>query len=70
MKKAINYLRRQPEETRRHILHGVTLALGVILILLWIYSLGTNLADEDTQTRIKEDVKPFSVLKGSIPEIW
>jgi len=70
MKKVIHYLRRQPEETRRHVLHGVTIACAAILLLLWIYSLGTSLADEDTEAKFKQDIEPFSVLKDSIPNSW
>ena len=45
MKKIIYNLRRQPEAVRRHILHVSTIVAGVILVLLWIYSLGTGLAN-------------------------
>ena len=63
MKKIINNIRRQPEEVRMHILHILTGAFAVILALLWIYSLGTNLTNSDTQAKIGQDLKPFSALK-------
>jgi cytoskeletal protein RodZ len=63
MKKMINNIRRQPEEVRMHILHILTGAFAVILALLWIYSLGTNLTNSDTQAKIGQDLKPFSALK-------
>ena len=66
MRKIIHNLRSQPEEVRRHILHVVTGVAGVILILCWIYSLGTNLTDSDTQAKMENDLKPFSALKGNI----
>ena len=70
MKKIIHYIRKQPEEVRRHILHLATIIVAIILFTLWVYSLGSNLSNPDTQTKIKQDVKPFSVLKDNIPELW
>jgi len=66
MRKLIHHLRRQPEEVRRHVLHIVTFALAIIMIILWIFSLGKSLANPDTQTKIKQDLSPFSVLKDNI----
>lgn len=70
MKKIIHHLRKQPEEIRRHILHIVTIAAGIILIILWIYSLGNNLASQNTQVKMKQDLKPFSVLKDNLAPLW
>ena len=70
MKKAIHYLRRQSEETRRHVLHIATIALGVILLGLWVFSLGANFSDKETQADLKADIQPFSVLKDNISETW
>ncbi len=66
MKKIIHHLRNQSEETRTHILHVLTVGASVILVLLWIYSLGTNLTNTDTKTQISKDLKPFSVLKDNL----
>ena len=66
MRKLIHHLRRQPEEVRRHVLHIVTFALAIIMIILWIFSLGKSLTNPDTQTKIKQDLSPFSVLKDNI----
>lgn len=66
MKKIIRNLRKQPEETRRHILHIVTIAAAIIMIILWSYSLGRNLTNPDVKEKIKQDLKPFSVLKDNI----
>ncbi|OGI93835.1 hypothetical protein A3A03_01670 [Candidatus Nomurabacteria bacterium RIFCSPLOWO2_01_FULL_40_18] len=66
MKKIIYNLRRQPEAVRRHILHVSTIVAGVILVLLWIYSLGTGLANPDTQTKINNDLKPLNALKANL----
>ena len=66
MKKIIHHIRRQPEEVRRHILHILTIISGIILILLWIYSLGANLSNTDTQVKVSNELKPLSVLKDSL----
>jgi len=60
MKQIIQNIRQQPEQVRRHILHILTACLAVILVLLWIYSLGTTLTNTSTQAKIGEDVQPFS----------
>lgn len=66
MKKIIHHLRRQPEEVRRHILHVSTVVFGIILLMLWVYSLGASFSDKDTQAKIKRDVAPFSALKDNM----
>lgn len=66
MRKIIHHLRRKPEEERRHILHIVTLVLGIVLILLWTLSLGRNVASKETKEKVKQDLKPFSALKDNL----
>ena len=66
MRKIIHNLRRQPEEVRRHILHLFILIVIIIMVTLWIFSLGKNLANPDIQVKIKQDLKPFSILKDNI----
>jgi hypothetical protein len=66
MKKAIHRLRSQPEETKRHILHILTIVAAILLVLLWIYSLGTRLANSDNQAQAKQDVQPLSTLKANL----
>lgn len=66
MKKIIHHLRKQPEEVRRHILHILIFAVAVIMVLLWVFSLGKSLANPDTQVKMKQDLQPFSVLKDSL----
>jgi len=70
MKKFIHNIRKQPEEVRTHILHILTIIIAIILLALWVYSLGANLSDSDTQAKLKQDVKPFTVLKDNIPKLW
>ena len=66
MKRIIHNLRNQPEEVRRHILHISTAVAGIVLILFWIYSLGTNLSSKDTGAKVSNDLKPFSALKANL----
>ncbi len=70
MKKILNHIRRQPEETRKTILHFLTVFFAVVLVFLWIFSLGSNLKSEETQIKIQESAKPFEALKDNIPEVW
>lgn len=62
----IHHIRKQPEQIRRHILHVSTMVCGVFLVLLWIYSLGTNLVEEDVSKKANKDLKPLSALKANI----
>jgi len=66
MKKLIYHLRRQPEEHRRGILHILTIIFALVLFVLWTWNFGTSLAGPETGTKLKEDLKPFSVLKDNI----
>jgi len=66
MKKIIHHLRRQSEKTRTHVLNVMTIVAGIILILLWIYSLGANFTNPDTQAELSSDLKPFSALKDNL----
>jgi len=66
MKKIISNLKNQPETVRRHILHVCTVVCAIILILLWMYSLGNNLGNSDTQAKVSNELKPFSVLKDNL----
>lgn len=66
MRRIIHNIRKQPEETRRHILHVATFVFAVILVFLWLYSLGANLTSRDTRNKLSEDLKPFSALTNNI----
>lgn len=66
MKKIIHHLRKQPEEVRMHILHVLTAGMAVILLVLWVYSLGKTITNSDTQEKVENDLKPFSVLKDNL----
>ena len=66
MKAIIHNIRKQPEEVRRHILHVLTAVFAVVLILVWVYSLGVNFTSPDTQAKISQDLKPFSAIKNNV----
>ena len=66
MKNIIHNIRKQPEETRRHILHLSTIVFAIVLMFLWVYSLGSSLTNQDTQAGISQDLKPFSALKDNM----
>jgi hypothetical protein len=65
MRKFINNLRDKPESVRRHILHVTVAVFAVILISLWVFSLGTTFSSTTT-AGVSEDLKPFSALKANI----
>jgi hypothetical protein len=66
MRKIIHHIRKQPEEVRRHILHILTMCFAFILVVLWVYSLGNDLASSDIKAKVSNDLKPLSALKGNI----
>ncbi len=68
MKRIFHHIRKQPEKTKRHILHILIFCFALILFFLWTYSLGTTLTSTDTGAQIKQDLKPFSVLKDNITD--
>ena len=70
MKKIIHHIRKQPEEVRRHILNATIVVFAAILILLWVYSLGTTLTNPDTQAKIGKDFSPFSAIKNNLVGGW
>lgn len=66
MKRVIHHLRKQSVETKSHILHAATALCGVVLVILWVYSLGSNFKKPETEVKVEENLKPFSVLKGNL----
>ena len=66
MRKIIYHLRKQPEQTRRHILHVLTVVAAVFLLFVWVYSLGKNLTSPNTQVKVNNDLKVFSALKDNL----
>jgi len=66
MKKFVYHLRGKSEEVRRRILYILTIVAGVILVFLWLFSLGTNFSSEETQEELQQDLAPFSVLQDNL----
>ncbi len=66
MKKMIHRLRAQPEEVKIYILHALMILCGIILVLLWVYSLGAAFSNKEQQAKMSQDLKPFSNLKTNI----
>ena len=66
MRKIIHNLRQQPEEVRTHILHVLTAGASVLLVSLWVYSLGTNFSSEEKMAETKGGIEPLSALKANI----
>lgn len=62
----IQNLRNKSEQTRRNILHLLTIVTGIVLVCLWVYSLGARVNNPDTQAKAANDLKPFSALKANI----
>jgi len=66
MKNLIHNIRKQPEAVRIQILHITTILFAVVLVCLWVYSLGANFSSPTTQAGISQDLKPFSALKDNM----
>ena len=66
MRKIIHRLKNRSVEERRHILHISVFILALILIALWIFSLGRTITNKDNKVKIKQDLQPFSILKDNL----
>jgi len=62
----VHKLRSRPEEERRHILHILIFIIGIIMIVLWTFSLGKSISNPDSKIKMKQDLQPFSVLKDNL----
>jgi hypothetical protein len=66
MKKIIHHIRKQPEHVKRHILNIMIICCAVVLFFFWVYLLGTNFTNTNTQKKISQDLKPISALKANL----
>lgn len=67
IKNIIYNLRQRPESWRRKFLHFAIIFLGIILFLLWVYTLGSGLSSEETRANIENDlVAPMSAIKANL----
>jgi len=65
MKNIIHNLRQQPDDVKHHILHIVTAVSAVILLALWVFSLGVRAEPVDAN-RDEATLKPLSILKANL----
>lgn len=68
MKRVIHHIRKQPEHVKRHILHIMIVICAVVLFSFWIFSLGKTFSDSGAQLQMKQDLKPFSLIKDNITQ--
>jgi hypothetical protein len=69
MRKIINNLREQPEEVRHHVVHLTVAVAGVILVVLWLFSLGGTIKNaQNDNVELSEGLKPFSVLSENLAD--
>ena len=69
MRKIINHLRNQPEEVRHHVVHLSVAVAGVVLVVLWLFSLGGTVGDpQNIQAELSNDLKPFSALTQNLAD--
>ncbi len=62
----IRNLRSKPVQTRVHLLHVFTIVAGVVLLIAWVYSFGSDIASPSTQAGIQNSFQPFSALKSNL----
>lgn len=65
MRKIIHNLRRQPEEVRRHVLHITTGVCAVILVSLWVLTLGARI-DNEPEVEASAGPSPIGALKANL----
>lgn len=66
MRKTIRNLRAKPERIKKQILYVSMLIFVVILIFLWVLSLGTTINKKETEVSVKKDLQPFTILKANV----
>ena len=69
MRKIIHHLRNQSEAVRTHVLHLCLIVAGVILVFLWVVSLGaTFTASPPNEIKLSDNLQPFSAFKDNLVE--
>lgn len=66
MRRIIHHLRKQPESVRTHVLHVSTAVCALVLVLLWVASIGTNFSGPGANTQTANALQPFSALKDNL----
>ena len=62
MRKYIKKLQSKSENTRKQIFVGSMIVCMSLVGLIWIGDLSNNLSNQNTATKVKEDIKPFSLF--------
>jgi uncharacterized membrane protein YvbJ len=66
MHKIVHHLRKLSTKQKRDVLHVSTFIFAVILLMIWVYTLGQSFSNPNTQIKMKESLKPFNSLKENI----
>lgn len=66
MREIIHKLRKNPEHIRVKILYGAMIVSGFLLFGAWIFMISGQTTTPSQKVAIKENLKPFSMLKSSI----
>lgn len=66
MRKIVHKLRSKSEKERREILHLSIIIATIIMIVLFGFSLNKSFNNKETKIKLKEDIKPFTVLKENM----
>lgn len=66
IQKTIEHLRRQPHETKHHIINSLMILFGLVLFVFWTWSLGADVKSPETALKIKEDFQPFVELSQDL----
>lgn len=66
MQETIQKLREKPESVKRNILHLIVLVAGILLVLLWVFTLNRNINDDDVRDGMASDIDAFSPLTDDL----
>lgn len=66
IQQTIEYLRRQPHETRHHVINTLMIFFSIVLFAFWTWSLGADVKSPETASRFKEDLQPFMELSDDL----
>lgn len=73
MEKSIQYilkLREKPEDVRRQILAGSLTVCMVLVVGIWVYSIGARFGSGEVAMQTKEDVKPLNLFTGELKNVY
>jgi hypothetical protein len=73
MEKSIQYilkLREKPEDVRRQILAGSLTVCMVLVVGIWVYSIGSRFSISEVAVQAKADVKPLTLFTGELKNVY